>query len=215
MATESLFLMNNVKIVPVPAGVVLVVVGSTLGPVPMSPLSESLLPPVVLVRSTSTPVTADSVSRVDSVLVLSPAEVPMTIVLPPAPGAAEAGSVAASTNFTLPLAGTGPVSGMPSLLLSINGVRPSAAKNLKVVPAGNVLLGVPIAGTARFTMSAALPMLNTVCVNFTVVPAPAVATVVVSATVVLGLPAPVSFESTGLALTSAEPRMMPKVPTTL
>ncbi|MNL08337.1 hypothetical protein D3C87_1290540 [compost metagenome] len=93
-----MFFTNSVKIVPVPAGVEFTVVGCALGPVPRSPLSASLLPPVVLVRSTSTPVTFVSVSRVDSVFVASPVEVPVTIAVPPVPGAAEAGSVAASTN---------------------------------------------------------------------------------------------------------------------
>ncbi|MCY1251650.1 hypothetical protein D9M72_654390 [compost metagenome] len=92
---------NRLKTVPVPAGVVFVVVGCGLGPVPTSPLvvlPAVPLPDAVLVRSTSTPTTLVSVSRVDSVFVLSPVEVPVTIALPPAPGAAEAGSVAASTN---------------------------------------------------------------------------------------------------------------------
>ncbi|MNS72241.1 hypothetical protein D3C72_1056430 [compost metagenome] len=145
----------------------------------------------------------------DSVFVLSPVEVPVTIALNGPVGSVPGdGSVAASTNCTLPLAATGPVSGMPSLLLSINGVTPSAAKNLKVVPAGKV----PRAAV-RFTTSVALPVLNTVCVNFTVAPMAALATVVVSAAVVLGLPTAVSSEVVGLP--EAEPSTMPKVPMTL
>mgnify|MGYP001788970288 CR=1 FL=1 len=87
-------------------------------------------------------------------------------------------------------------------MLSINGVRPSAAKNLKVVPAGKL----PKAAV-RLTMSFELPVLNTVCVNFTVLPATALARVVVSLAVPLGTPALVS--TAVVAKPAAEPSTMP------
>ena len=133
-----------------------------------------------------------TVSSVASSLVVSPTERPVTVAENgPVPTAVAAGTLACSTTFRLPPAAIGPVSGTPSPLVSSSGVTPSAAKNTKVVPAGNEL-----ADTARLTVSLPVPALNTVWPNLTLPPATADARVVRSLAVPLGVP---GVASTALA----------------
>ncbi|MNR38929.1 hypothetical protein D3C85_1570780 [compost metagenome] len=75
-----MFLTYRGKTAAVPAGVSVVVVGFELGPVPKSSVPGVALglPFTLLVRSTSTVTILANVSRVVSVFVLSPVEVPIT-----------------------------------------------------------------------------------------------------------------------------------------
>ena len=62
-------------------------------------------------------------------------------------------------------AATGPVSDVPSPLVSVNGVTPSLLNSCNVVPAGKVL--VPV---VTLKVSVALPVLVSVLVKLTMAP---------------------------------------------
>ena len=112
------------------------------------------------------PVTVVTWSPDASNVAALPTEVARTVrVNGPLPTGIVAGMDARTTNVDEPPTGIEPVSAMPSPLLSSASVAPSDWNSVNAVPAGKVFDATPMLNT-----SAALPVLNTVCVKFTLPP---------------------------------------------